>query len=251
MHQREHMPFRNWPTWLKIVSALLPALVLGWGMWMALRDTLCSVETRDWVLKRPTRGACLEFWLFRYQSAWAGMLGAAAALIAALIAWRAVQRQLNYAHQQAEKQSNLRAYKELGDLASNCSQIVADIHNLDTPMGRSHADLPNLDCGSAFDVLAPLSFEDTTDLFQLAKTIEEANQADFDWIESYGIPDGDHFIKCAASYVSLRARCLQDRFAKALGWQVESSYRWPLLVTHAAEFEAYLHRVELEQARKE
>ncbi|WP_210244322.1 hypothetical protein [Bosea sp. AK1] len=35
---------------------------------MAMRDTFCTVEAKDLVLKRPIRGACFEFWFNRYQT---------------------------------------------------------------------------------------------------------------------------------------------------------------------------------------
>lgn len=62
------MHFKRLPVWAQILCLLAVASVVTWGFWMAMRDTLCTVETKDWILKRPTRGACFEFWMNRYQA---------------------------------------------------------------------------------------------------------------------------------------------------------------------------------------
>lgn len=62
------MPHNRWPIWLKICATALTLAVVFTGIWLAISDTLCAVETDDWVLSKNTHGACLEFWLFRYQT---------------------------------------------------------------------------------------------------------------------------------------------------------------------------------------
>jgi hypothetical protein len=66
--------------------------LIGVLLWRA--DVACSVPRHRAALKISEAAGCIEFWLNRYQAAWSSLLGAAGALIAAFIAWRAAQRQI-------------------------------------------------------------------------------------------------------------------------------------------------------------
>ena len=58
------------------------------------------------------KGACLDFWLNRYQTLIAGLLAVLATLAAGAIAWRAAQRQINSARAEAAAQ-RLATYADL------------------------------------------------------------------------------------------------------------------------------------------
>jgi len=79
------------PMIVSTALALAVAIAVHLHAWL---EPSCANEFRRIVMKSAGGVGCFEFWLFRYQSAWAGLIGAAAALTAAVVAWRAVQRQV-------------------------------------------------------------------------------------------------------------------------------------------------------------
>lgn len=96
-------------------------------LWRA--DVACHVPRHRDALKIGNAAGCIEFWLNRYQSAWAGMLGATAALFAAWIAWQAVQRQIDV-QATANKLNELTYWQKKADdseLGCNGIDIISSV----------------------------------------------------------------------------------------------------------------------------
>lgn len=73
--------------------ALVLAIVAAGHLWAGAADA-CALKTGDLAAEIRKANGCLEFWANRYQTAWAGLLGASAALSAAWVAWHSIQVQI-------------------------------------------------------------------------------------------------------------------------------------------------------------
>lgn len=79
-------------------GAAILALVMGGaiaiGVAVDVTGPLCDAAKITSMAPDKIEFGCFEFWLNRYQSAWAQLIAAAVAIIAAGVAWKAVQAQI-------------------------------------------------------------------------------------------------------------------------------------------------------------
>lgn len=197
---------------------------------------------------RPVFG-CFEFWLSRYQTAWAGALGAAAALFAAGIAWRAVQRQIDEQRFVLRKVANLRIYSELEECRRALITMIETIDNNGQPLAAGIDRLPVPGILNDMSDLVPLSEADTTDLFNLCRDMDRESFEARDIAEILAFSPAEYLQIAAAAYVP-RVQELRNRFAGYLGWEQKPAPSHPPLPQYQAEHRQYLFaRAELFPSR--
>lgn len=111
-------------TWVRILLVVLIAaltVLLAYGVHKA--SVACGNPSKRLALKIADANGCIEFWVNRYQSAWAALLGAVAAVGAAMAAWAGVQRQVR-------QQGRAHISVELASWQERINQIERDLQEM-------------------------------------------------------------------------------------------------------------------------
>lgn len=121
--------------------ALVLAFVAAGHLWASATDA-CALKTGDLAAEIRKANGCFEFWANRYQTAWAGLLGASAALSAAWVAWHSIQVQIKRDDKAARETSERNQHferqqidREIATLNSIGDRVVAFQEEMGAKMG--------------------------------------------------------------------------------------------------------------------
>ncbi|SFJ45565.1 hypothetical protein SAMN05216304_10893 [Bosea sp. OK403] len=136
------LPYRQFLQMTKykvLLIIVLTLIVIEIGLLAYFADKVCHIPRYREALQIGRAAGCFEFWANRYQSAWAGFVGAGAALAAAWVAWSAIQKQIKQ-QERATKISEISYWQQRGDQSAaalaNIDRILIHIGALQIEIGE-------------------------------------------------------------------------------------------------------------------